>query len=414
MNFSYCTLRLLVWILFVCVGLTGCAGFSGGTVGRAWTVNGKCEAILNWVQQFEKEFPLRSIGLDGGQSPATVANLYRPEVFEPAFGFPYDKAHEAAINDIAQDVLPYCYGAKQGVKAETVQALQPLRKLVDPGFPFREVFVYLATERTKDEAWRQKSLSEVSSVPATQDGFKNIQDYYLGTGEKRIQNLWTSEQENYLRKVKARRGDIAKILLDDFIPPPDTLPNYQASLDKIGEARPYLIALKESGDEGLRAVAERYHAKERSIVAALMQEQIGELRDIPHNQDGFRLSQVWLEEFERRFIAYSDMEEVKRARGEFLRKREAIFEANREVIYGRFSSLDLGNAGRQKEKTLIAETFPLPSDYQLPFYREFRSHHRNRGDSAVLDLLDKSKNAVVDYYKAISGFAKDMLYGSPE
>ena len=33
---------------------------------------------------------------------------------------------------------------------------------------------------------------------------------------------------------------------------------------------------------------------------------------------------------------------------------------------------------------------------------------------AVLDLLDKSKNAVVDYYKAISGFAKDMLYGTPE
>lgn len=395
-------------------GLTGCAGMTGGTVGRAWTVNGKCEAILNWAKQFEKEFPLRSIGLYGGQSPATIANLYRPEMFEPAFGFPYEGRHAAEIKDIAQDVLPYCYGAKQGVKAETVQALQPLRKLVDPGFPFREVLVYLATERTKDEAWRQKSLSEISSIPATQDGFRNIQDYYLGTGEKKIQNLWTSEQENYLRKVRARRGEIAKILLDDFMPPPDMLPNYQASLEKIGEARPYLIALKESGDEDLRAVAERYYAQERSIVAALIQDSLGELQAIPHNQEGFRLSQEWLEEFERRFIAYSDMEEVKRARQEFLGKREAIFEANGKVIYDRFASLGLGNAGRQKEKTLIAETFPLPSDYQLPFYREFRSHHRNRGDSAVLDLLDKSKNAVVDYYKAISGFAKDIFDGKPE
>lgn len=174
------------------------------------------------------------------------------------------------------------------------------------------------------------------------------------------------------------------------------------------------MALKESGDDDLRALANRYHDQARVIVAALIDDSLVELWGIPHNQDGFRQSQIWLDNFERKFFKYSDMEEVKQARHAFLGKRQSIFEANRRMIYDRFASLGVGNTARQKEQTLIAETFPLPSDYQLPFYREFRDNYRTKGNSTVLDMLDKSKNAVVDYYKAISGFAKDMLYGTPE
>lgn len=36
-----------------------------------------------------------------------------------------------------------------------------------------------------------------------------------------------------------------------------------------------------------------------------------------------------------------------------------------------------------------------------------------KGNSTVLDLLDISKNAVVDYYKTISGFAREMFEGKP-
>lgn len=414
MIFSFCTLRLPVLFLVASFGLAACSGMTGGTMGRAWTVNGKCSAMLDWVKRFEKEFPLRSVGLYGGQSLATVANLYRVEVFEPVFGFSYEKTHEAAINDITQDVLPYCSGAKSGVKPETLQAFRPLKKLVDAGFPFRSELASLARERTGGEAWRQKALSEIPDVPATQDGFNNIEQYYLGTGESEVKDLWTSDQNEYLRKVRARRGEIAQILLDDFMPQPDMLPNYLASVQKIKEAQPYLVALNESGHDRLRAVAERYDARQRTIVAHLVNEQILELQMIPHNQEGFRLSQAWLEEFERRFFPFSDMEEVTEGRRAFLQKREMIFQANRRTIYDRFASIGLGNTARQQEQTLIAETFPLPSDYQLAFYREFQRHYRNKGDSAVLDLLDKSKKAVVDYYETISGFARDMLYGKPE
>ena len=411
---SFFSIRVLVFFCVLVTGLAGCSSMTGGTMGRAWTANSQCEVLLAWVKQFEQEFPLRSIGLYGGQSRATVANLYRPEVFEPVFGFPYEKAHEGTIKEMTEEILPPCSGSIKGAKPETVQAFRPLKILVDAEFPFQEAMARAVAERIKEEEWRKQALSEIADIPATQDGFANIQDYYLRTGEQEIQNLWTSDQKAYLRRVKARRGEIGKILLDQLLPEPDMFPASFASLENIRAAEPYLLALKESGDQDLRHLAERYTAQKHRIVEKLIGAEVDDLMRIPHNEDGFHLTKEWFEEFQRVFAPYADTEAMQQAVGNFQGKRQAIFENNRRMIYSRFAELGLGNTARQQEEKLIAETFPLPSDYHLPFYREFRANYRNKGNSVVLDMLDKTKNAVMDYYDAVSGFAKGWLHGTPE
>jgi hypothetical protein len=433
MVFQFFTIRFFTPCFLLVFGLTGCAGTTGGNMGRAWTVNGQCEAILEWAQQFEHEIPVHSLKFDGRRNQAIIANLYRPDRFEPVFGFPYDQSHEARMKNISKDVLPYCYWGKKGQRVarildtpfrkmfhtkgaspETVQAFRPFKMLVEAGFPFKEAMAREVGERLRDEAWRQQALSDIADVPATRDEFIHLQDYYLATGEQKVLNLWPSEQTEYLRRVTVRREEIAKVLLDDALPPPEQLPDSLASLDQIREAKPYLMVLKESGDRDVRTLAKSYEDQKRKIVASLIKDHVDSLMTIPLTEDGFELTQEWFEAFQRKFAHYFDLETVKQALRTFQDKRQAVFEHNRQMIDDRFASLGMGNIARQKEQTLLSETFPLPSDYHLPFYREFRAHYRNTGDSIVLEMLDKSQNIVVNYHQAITGFIRDWLYGRPE
>ncbi|MCA9466275.1 MAG: hypothetical protein KC643_12655 [Nitrospira sp.] len=405
-------IRFFLVILWAGLGLAGCASLSGlfGSFGAET----KCREMLPWAQRFEQEFSLQAAWRSGGQGHAVMANLYRHEVFEPVFGFPYEKAQEEKINDIARDVLPYCFGEKPGVEPALAQKLRLLKKLFDEGFPFDDGLSYLVTVRLKNEAWRQQALSEIPDVPATTEGFLLLEHKYLHDGEREVEYLWPSARQAYLTAVHARQASMAAFLVPWTIPDPDRVPASENGLQTLKEVEPYLAALDNSRERSHQDLAGKYHIRKREIVGGLIQERITALQAIPNTQEGFQLSQAWLAEFERRFLAYGDWAEVQQARLMFLNKRDAIFAANRREIYERFASLGVGNPARRKEQQLIAETFPLPSDYQLAFYREFRANYHKTGDSVVLDLLDKSKRAVVDYYKAISGFAKDMLYGRPE
>lgn len=358
-------IRFFLVILWAGLGLAGCASLSGlfGSFGAET----KCREMLPWAQRFEQEFSLQAAWRSGGQGHAVMANLYRHEVFEPVFGFPYEKAQEEKINDIARDVLPYCFGEKPGVEPALAQKLRLLKKLFDEGFPFDDGLSYLVTVRLKNEAWRQQALSEIPDVPATTEGFLLLEHKYLHDGEREVEYLWPSARQAYLTAVHARQASMAAFLVPWTIPDPDRVPASENGLQTLKEVEPYLAALDNSRERSHQDLAGKYHIRKREIVGGLIQERITALQAIPNTQEGFQLSQAWLAEFERRFLAYGDWAEVQQARLMFLNKRDAILQPTEEKFMNALRLWVWAILRGAKNSSLSRKPFPCPPITSLPF-----------------------------------------------
>ncbi len=396
--------------------LTGIIGETGeGKVGKAMKADEKCSLVWEWYERFPDEYgsaPQRPQRRDNRL--ARLANLYADSHFVPYFGFSYEQKNAEALRRVDKDVLFFCYGLQKGVDPQIVAKLSPLKTFFDQGFYFKPALAEFVRQRFNENLWRQKALTAMPSVSETKEGFAELEQDYRTRADKELKDLWPSEQKDFLEAVNARRAAIALILVKKDLPPPDDLAVSFTSARKIHDMGPYLKALAESDDDTNKALARQYHDRLRIIVAALVNERVGELARIPASAEGFQLSRSWFEAFNQTFAMFSEVQEVPRARFAFLEKREAIFQANKDFIYEKFSSLGIGQPAIQKEQALLAETFPLGLDTQLPFYQEFQRNYRKKKESAVLDLLDKGRISLQEYYRSLSDFAKDIIHGTPE
>ena len=77
--------------------LTAC---EKGTVGKAWTTAGKCEAITHWLEKFNQEYP--------GGTFVEFANIFRDKYFIPVFGEGFREMTDETKMAIQKDVLQRC------------------------------------------------------------------------------------------------------------------------------------------------------------------------------------------------------------------------------------------------------------------------------------------------------------------
>lgn len=105
---------LLVALLLAGCGATGrWMGTTGeGTVGAAQWTGAKCQAILDWIEIFKKEYPDLDLtrAPRGYQSFPEAANLFRDAYFVPVFGFAYNGYNAGKAQVLNQEVIASCMG----------------------------------------------------------------------------------------------------------------------------------------------------------------------------------------------------------------------------------------------------------------------------------------------------------------
>lgn len=173
-------LRLTVYFLFPAF-LTGCMqilmpqrgtlmGSTGeGSVGTAWWTGNKCQAILDWIEIFKKEYPQTDLTFAPTRYPkiSQVAILFRDSSFVPVFGFSYNNYNAGKLYTINQKVIASCMGWGQHRNDYYKDLFSPFKTFFDNTFAQTNPYlVELARRLTEQEQQSETTvLKETSSTP---------------------------------------------------------------------------------------------------------------------------------------------------------------------------------------------------------------------------------------------------------
>lgn len=225
-NSRWCCMALLC----IMVVVTACAGPTpnGKTnVNDVWSMDGKCQTVLDWYSKFEAEYPGASY--NPRRDLAAVANLYRDNYFVPVFGFPYDSANAMKLREIDVDVLHQCYGLTnyrtvsasglvrqikelRAPSQEIIKKVRPLKQFFDLGFNFNPQLAAIVAERRKVEQWMEEVVTYTDRLEPTQENLRELEETYIRTAKRDLVGLWPSEQRAFLERLEARKRVFAQAL----------------------------------------------------------------------------------------------------------------------------------------------------------------------------------------------------------
>lgn len=225
-NSRWCCIALLC----IMVVVTACAGPTpnGKTnVNDVWSMDGKCQTVLDWYSKFEAEYPGASY--NPRRDLAAVANLYRDNYFVPVFGFPYESANAMKLREIDVDVLHQCYGLTnyrtvsasglvrqikelRAPSQEIIKKIRPLKQFFDLGFNFNPQLAAIVAERRKVEQWMEEVVTYTDRLEPTQENLRELEETYIRTAKRDLVGLWPSEQRAFLERLEARKRVLAQAL----------------------------------------------------------------------------------------------------------------------------------------------------------------------------------------------------------
>ena len=176
----------------------------GGEFGRAWTVQGKCQVVHQWVNRFEQEFP-KTFVMAGtkmyvgrGELDAKIGNLYRDEYFIPVFGKPFDQMSEKERNSLYNSISPSCFHAGQYKDAWDLKAFGGMIQLI----MYEKGVSNFVTQARKTNQWKEQTLSEIQALPASEETFSQIakaREY----GKQTMADFWLGEQQTFMESLQS-------------------------------------------------------------------------------------------------------------------------------------------------------------------------------------------------------------------
>jgi hypothetical protein len=388
----YCSLTIFTVFLF----LTGCQltgtgtwmGKTGeGTVGSAgWTAN-KCQAILDWIEPFKKEYPNLDLTNPrrGYYNLPELGNLFRDSSFVPVYGFPYNGYNSGKTATINRTIVHACMGWGPNRYEKQKDLFLPLKVFFDTTFSLHNANVArYAKDYTEREEWMKKAIAELEIIPEDRDGYNKIRIDILARAEGMVAPLWPSEKEFFLQKVRNRMDAIAA---------------------KIGPA--------ESEGPAVASVP-RLDTSVPGVLEERIQPWLIDLAGIPLTLEGRDRSREWRIGFDREFAGDGRDPDVRRADAAWTRLREQIFVHTKDDFIARLDELPKGPGGAAAHKKLLAETFTLPQDRDLPSYNAYREEAELRERSVLRRMLAGAANAVKKGGGAISDAARGAVHGSED
>ncbi len=381
----------LVIILFLVVSFipSGFARGDGGKIGSAWTSGGKCDALEEWLAQFEQEFPGVSLK-NANTKPMFMlkfANLLRDKYFVPVFGVPYDPTPNDFKNDLLNDVMKECSDIKKYTKV--------LQGAFGKGYN-RHMWSKQITDAIQlhkdQEQWMADTVSAVQGVQSTLKGFESLRKY-SDEGGKLVFALWPSEY-NAFNAVKGNlQNKMDQIVQDLGNGTLQQVGSMQASLANalkiknkiIPQNTEYGAALKDGSKT--EAWEKTYRDTLNTMISALAADRIQNLNDMPNSMSSLNDSIAWNTQFEKDFAQFTDFQQVQAVPTTFNQKRNTIFQAIKPAFVAKLSALssDLNNV--PEADRLLKATFSLASDEALPSFPEFKKSVEKHKERILSQLV---------------------------
>lgn len=207
--------------LLVCAGLLALpacdhaflpTGSAGGTIQQAFTAEGKCQAIIDWLRKFEHEYPDIKMQAAFGRYNSEIANLYRDTYFVPVFSISYEEKNAPQILKINQDVLSQCYGFKGKIDPEIEARFSTLKFFLDGGFYFKPHLAKMAAERKELERWIILAMEHSQNLEPTVENLAMLYTIYIKPAKEMLRPLWPSERSDLMDLLVQRRKRLVEAL----------------------------------------------------------------------------------------------------------------------------------------------------------------------------------------------------------
>lgn len=384
-----------------------------GTVGSAYWVGHKCQAILAWLNDFKKDYPGVEISYQPGLygNLPVIANLFRDSAFVPVFGFAYNDDHREELNEINHDIIAGCMGHRKYRTMAYREEFGPLKLFFDNTFArVQPQLVAAVRDLNAREAWLAKTNSEIENIPHTQEGFERLTNHIIPEGTRQIGPLRPRDLESFRAVTREKQKAIARDVLDNDFPGIESLPPTQETVATFNKAYPYVEVLLPDGSVRAQIMA----AKRKEILGNDLASFVKRLAAIPLTLEGRQQSVDWLRSFEAAFKDRHDDWEVTNISRTWVDKREAIFQATRDDFLEKLEKIPYGPDSKPEHDKLLAETFPLERDKVLNAYQYYLVETLDRQKPLWERAYDKTRKTIRGVGQGISDAAKDIIHGDDQ
>ena len=367
----------------------------GGTVGSAWSLDGKCKAVFIWIAQIHPEYPNTAPQRLTVAHPG-VPNLLRQKYFVPVFGMPYSYQNAAALKEINDKVLYQCYGL--GTFRKYAEGMGPYKLLLDhvfvmslQGQDYRGVKLPEAVSNLETvQAWMDDTLKTVQGLPLVEKSFTEL-DSRLTEGTKKLNVLFPSEQKTFVAIMTQSRTNMARALLTKLARDVDGLEPSLANARRIKTEMLPNVPLYQAaaGNPGGFAIGQKLSGKLESIVNQLVQERVAALKAMPETEQGLKPSEQWYRDFDKDFSVFKEFSAVTDAHATLAKRRDEMYRAAKPAFLFSLNSLESTHDNISKCDNLIRQTFALPNDLVLPVYQDYENAVRMKKEQIVARLVGK-------------------------
>ncbi|TKB79117.1 MAG: hypothetical protein E8D42_06855 [Nitrospira sp.] len=359
----------------------------------------KCETVLNWLGQLEREYP-REYEENVGNRPGNrgkgwaeykYANLFRDKYFVPVFGIPYGQLDDATRSSFYTHVTSYGTG-QCGSESEYEEKLRPYQDVLSTAFsPEQTSYAHLAkviAAINGQENQMNETLKQVDQFSATDGNLAQLLAELLhpsnpGTEQPILRagslSLWPSEISSFREAVKGKAQAIASELLRTVSEQAQALAPSLANAYKIKDnlspkANLYVSVL----DHSSQARGQQNAMKQQldSFIGQALEEEKKKLASIPNTWGGLDESLKWYTRFQGDFEGFGDSLAVQTAQDDFNKKRQILFQSVKSEFQARLTALTPPTPDNMaKAKNLLQSIFPLPHDRELPAYNEYQTKY---------------------------------------
>ena len=334
-----------------------------------------CKDIVIWHSSFLHQYPRVDLAIvppDYNSMPQ-VANMFRDSTFLPLFRFTYNVANAEKLSSLRK-LVTSCREAtdipeirKQFDRLESFHERTLTR--VDP------ILAQLAGDNNRREELLHKKLLFIEALENRQESLEQI-DAAGDEVKAYFTPLWPHELESFVAIAAARKREIANAI----------------GLPQDSAAAPIY--------------------SETGSIESRVAERVGVLEKIPLTLEGRQQTVDWMLAFDRDFLPYDRNETVMKARMKWIIHREKIFKATKSDFTARLAKLPAGEGSELSHERLLSETFPLPSDKNMPVYRDYLVTARSHQKPLSQRSMDKGFEGLKSIRDWLSDAARSITHGS--
>lgn len=366
----------------------------GGAVGSAWSLDGKCNAVLVWMGKIHPEYPNTPVQRVNVAHPG-VPNLLRQKYFVPVFGMPYSYQNAAALKAINDKILYQCYGF--GTFRKYASEVGPYKQLFDTifvmslqGHAYGGIKLLETVSNLESvEAWMEDTLKTVPALPLAEKSFSEL-DSRLTEGTNKLTVLFPSEQKAFVSAMTQSKTNMARALLAKLDQEMEGLEPSLTNARKIKtemvpNATLYRTAL---GGPAGSDPGQKFSKKLESIVNQLVQERVAVLKAVPDTEEGLKPSEQWYRKFDEDLSPFKEFSSVTDALAILAKRRDSMYRAAKPAFLFSLNSLEPKYENISRTDSLLQQSFALPNDLVLPVYKDYEKAVYAKKEQIVAKLVN--------------------------